>query len=225
MFKQCLTGLMVVLIVAPVAESRKKKSKAGKVTDSTYYDANYGFQGTFPGNWKPKVHKAESMVRVTLVQQDFEPDEVFKRRFEKMSFMGEATSPLIEFWIIEAAAKPKDVLDSLLLDESKSDWRKPLMAAVEPTWSNATFQGAEGGPYQQAKVGSLKGMRWKGIFNYLHVDWGIEVDQGVALVCLSLDDETAMVVLMRSEPEYLDATMEVAAEMQKTLQFEATAEE
>ncbi len=225
MLKRFFTIVILILLALQVAEGRKKRAKSGKVEGRTYQDAGYGFQITFPDNWKPKLHKADGIVRLTLVQQDFEPDELFNRKGNDMPFMGLACEPLIEFWVIETVAAPKDILDSLLLDKSKSDWRKPLFAAVQPTYSDVTFQGVKGGPYQRAKAGTVKGKLWKGIFEYLHVDWGFNANLGVALTCLSIEDKTSLVILVRAEPEYLDASMDVAFGMQKSLQLQSAERE
>lgn len=70
MKKLLILGLTLALL-APAAEARKKKGKAGKITDNVFRDDKYGFELTIHENWKPKIGKPKENVRLRLTQRQY----------------------------------------------------------------------------------------------------------------------------------------------------------
>lgn len=65
-----ILGLTLALL-APATHARKKQAKAGKVIDNVFTDSKYGFKMTVHENWKSKVGKAKSNVRLRLTQRKY----------------------------------------------------------------------------------------------------------------------------------------------------------
>ncbi len=222
MIKKCAVVTLAVLLAFCAADARKRKPKSGKVVDNVYQDADHGFGLTFPKNWNSKTHKGDGIIRLTLVQKDFKPDSLFNRGWNEMTFEPLASHPLIELWILQTQLEPKNVFDSLLEPESKSKWRKHLFATIQPAYTDAVFTEITGGSYKRIKDGPLKGLSWRGTFEYIRVDWGFQIPMGVHLTCLRFGGKEMLVVVSRSEPEYLDGVVKVVESILESLKLPET---
>ena len=225
MFNRTLIVALFILLAVPIAESRRKKSKSGKITDGVYHDATYGFQITLPGNWKPDIHKATTFYRLTLFEQTV-VEEMKKVNPEFIEQLGgnlwsiTPAEPLIELWVVPTTCSPRDVLDTLLSDETKSVWKERLLRTTHHPEETMQYQGVKGGSFCRTKTGPLKGTRWTGTFGHVapSLNW-LETELNVSLVSQALDNETVLVLVMRAEKEWLDLTIDTSNEMLVSLKI------
>lgn len=70
MKKLLLLGL-ILLLMAPTADARRKGKKAGEITGNVYRDNVYGYELTLHENWKAKVGKEGENVRLLLTQRNY----------------------------------------------------------------------------------------------------------------------------------------------------------
>lgn len=230
MFQRCVTIAILILLVLQVAEARKKKDKAGKITDGVYEDATFGFQVAIPENWEPKVHKAATLYRLALSEKTVleEKKKVNPEWIEQMGGTQWSISPappMIELWVVPTTHPPKDVLDTLLSDRSKSEWRKRLLRITRHPEETMEFRSVKDGSFRKTKSGPLKGTRWTGAFLYYAPSLeGLETELNVSLVCQSLDQETVLVLVMRTDKEWLNLTLAASNKMLASLKIKSDKE-
>ena len=69
--KNLTVSLLLLLMVAPTVDARRKKDKAGKITDVVYVDGKYGFQMTIHKNGKTRINKSDNNFRFSLTQRNY----------------------------------------------------------------------------------------------------------------------------------------------------------
>jgi hypothetical protein len=164
--KRLTIVLLALLVAAPAGFARRKKEKAGKVTDLVYTDSKYGFQLKLPEGWKYKTGDAKKNFRLFLVQKNFEvpPDYQDAEHYTQV--------PRIVVWADTTTLGASAFIDSLVSDSYRSDQKKDIYKEFE-----LINEGSAGsGTYREAlvprgrktiRVGDLKGFRWVGKCTYM----------------------------------------------------------
>ena len=98
-------GLIILsLLLCVTAEARKKKPKTGKIEDSVFVDAKYGFQVPILPNWKPRTPTDKGETRLTLTQIEYEEFETKGSKADKFLV------PKMAVFITESDREPDEYL-------------------------------------------------------------------------------------------------------------------
>ncbi|MDH4156539.1 MAG: hypothetical protein OEW00_04605 [candidate division Zixibacteria bacterium] len=124
MKKLILLG-MLVMLVAPGADARRKSKKAGEVDGLTYIDNNFDFKLTLSDGWKYKIGKNKDNYRLVLTQKNYQipPDYIDAPDYTKV--------PRIVVFVDTCALGPLPFIDSLLNDNYSTGQKKEILKEFE----------------------------------------------------------------------------------------------
>ena len=117
--------LLLLTLCLPSAFARRKKAKAGTVDKLTFVDDKYQFSLKLLDNWKYKIGDEEEIVRLTLVQKNYQipPDYMDAEDYTQV--------PRIVVWSGETNLSPTAFVDSLLSDSYDSDQKDDIYKEFE----------------------------------------------------------------------------------------------
>ncbi|MCK4462358.1 MAG: hypothetical protein KAW46_11180, partial [candidate division Zixibacteria bacterium] len=123
--KRLLVILLALLVMIPAVSARRKKAKAGKVTDNVFVDVKYGFQIDLPDDWKYKVGYDKSHFRLFLIQKNYEvpPDYQDAPDYTQV--------PRIVIWVDTTTLGAAAFIDSLVSQTYRSDQKKDILKEFE----------------------------------------------------------------------------------------------
>lgn len=120
MKKALIIGVLVALLI-PSIMARKPKVRAGKVKESVFTDARYGFSMNILNNWKYNIKLDKYNFRLVLVQKNYEIPAHY------MEAPDYTQVPRITLWVDTTSMSAFQFLDSLLSRTHKSKQKKELM--------------------------------------------------------------------------------------------------
>ncbi len=162
--KKLVILILVGLMMAPMAEARRKKPKAGVLDGNVYTDKNYGFQLTVHENWKARVNKQDDRVRLTITKKNYAIPNDF------MNAPDYTKIPRISVYVDTCSLGAHAFIDSLTSESFKSDQKKDIIKEFE------IFQHSEvyDGPVvpkgrSRLEVDGESGLMWKGQVKYKQI--------------------------------------------------------
>ncbi|MBU8932726.1 MAG: hypothetical protein KOO62_01845 [candidate division Zixibacteria bacterium] len=164
-----LRRLMILLIAlavcAPNADARKKKPKSGKIEDSVYTDAKYGFQITLPKAWTSRLRKLDDPYRLVLIQKNYQIPS------EYVDAPDYTLVPRLTVYVAETHVTPFEFLDSLLSDTYSSKVKKDIFKEFEILNNQSIGDGEREDVVtrkrKSLRVGENKGVLWQGKAKYI----------------------------------------------------------
>jgi hypothetical protein len=69
--KKLFLLVLVLLVMAPAVDARRKVKKAGEITGNVFRDNEYGYELTIHENWKAKVGKEGENVRLVMTAKNW----------------------------------------------------------------------------------------------------------------------------------------------------------
>ncbi len=219
-YSRIVVAVLAIVLTTASVDARKKRSKAGRIVDSIYIDAVYNFKLTIPDNFKTKIHKDKTFYRLTLVQDslvwDLKVIDRVQRRYDTV-----VVRPVIEVWVVSTLCSERQILDSLLSQETASDWVERLLMTLTEPYPKAQYRETNEGRFVRRKPGIPKATRWTGTFDYISMDLqGLKSKLDVSLVAVRLSKEAVLVMIMQAEREWLDATIAASDAMLASLVME-----
>lgn len=157
--------LLALAICVPGAGARKKKPKSGKVENSIFTDANYGFQLTVMDGWNSRLRKLDDPYRLVLIQKNYQipPDYIEAPDYTMI--------PRLTVFVAETHVSPFEYLDSLLSDSYSSKEKKEIMKEFEIINDNFVGDGEREDVITRKRksyrVGENKGVLWQGKAQYI----------------------------------------------------------
>ena len=119
--KQLVIIALALLMMAPCADAGRRKKPSGTIKDVVFTDLDYGFTIKGHDNWKAKVYKHDSNVRVAFTQIDFAVPTHY------MSVPDYTKIPRITVYVDTSSQNVHVLLDSLLSDDFKSEQKKEII--------------------------------------------------------------------------------------------------
>ncbi len=164
--KRLLIILLAFLVTIPMVSARRKKAKAGKVTDNVFVDVKYGFQIDLPDNWKYKVGNEKSHFRLFLVQKNYEVPHDYQDAPDYTQV------PRMVVWVDTTTLGAAAFIDSLVSKTYKSDQKKDILKEFELLNEGSVGSGTYRDPLvpkgrKTIRVGDMKGLRWAGKCSYM----------------------------------------------------------
>jgi len=164
MKKLIVTGLILTLLV-PTLEARRKKEKAGKVKDQIYTDSKYNFSLKIDKGWKYKIEGAKENFRLVLTQRTYEtpPDYMDAPEYTKV--------PRIVVFADTSSMGAMEFLDSLISDTYSSDQKKEIFKEFEILNDQVVEEGTERDETVTRKrrtitIAQKTAVLWEGRANY-----------------------------------------------------------
>jgi len=148
-------------MLTATADARRKKPKAGKITDGVYVDAKYNFQLTMLEGWDVSVQKDENNVRLSFKQKDYGIPGHFINAPDYTKI------PRIVVYVDTATPGVHPFLDSLLAEEFKSDQKKAILKEFDIL----QYSDISDGPVitkgrSRLELGGESGVLWRGQAKY-----------------------------------------------------------
>ena len=163
--KRLLIATLVLALLAPAVGARKKKKKAGEITDGVFLDAKHNFSLKLTEGWRAKVENDKSSYRLYLSQKQFQvpTDYMNAKDYTKV--------PRIAILVEESELSAFALLDSLLSETYKSDLKKTILKECEmlqgaSSGEGKTIEEAVARDRRPVTIGGLKGIRWTAKANY-----------------------------------------------------------
>jgi hypothetical protein len=162
--RKLLLITLALLIAAPCAFAARKTKVGGEIKDGYYVDETYGFQLKMHDNWKPRLFKEDSEVRLTLTQKDYAIPPAFA------GVPDYAKIPRITMYVDTTSMNPNAFMDSLLSPTFKSDQKSAIIKEFEFLQKTEIIDGdiTQRGR-DRVDVGGESGLLWKGQSKYLQL--------------------------------------------------------
>lgn len=155
----CLCFSAVVCLPGGVQGARKRANFTGTIQDSTYTDTESGFSVKLPPGWAHIRGKDGDLCHLRL----FEDDKVQKEINKEFGTSIQANA--MEFWIVKTAATPKECLDSILSDSSRSELRKAFLEHLDINLESSMSRGIENYRRKDTILAGRPAEYWRGFRN------------------------------------------------------------
>jgi len=147
----------LLLLIAPTADARRKRDKAGSIQDGVYTDKKYEFTMKLDEEWKVSIMKDEKPFRVVLVQKNYAIPNDYQdapdyTKVPKVVVYADTTSTGIFAFV-----------DSLFSDSYSSDQKNEIRKEFE--FLNEHEIVPRG--VKRLEVGGEKGVLWQGQAKYV----------------------------------------------------------
>jgi len=162
--KKLVIFILVGLMMAPMADARRKKPKAGEVDGDVYTDNRFGFQLTIHEEWKERVNKDEDRVRLTLTKKNYGIPTDFLNAPDYTKI------PRITVFVDTTSLGAHDFIDSLMSETYESDQKNDIIKEFEILQRTDIYDG-EVVPRGRSRleVDGESGLMWKGQVKYKQI--------------------------------------------------------
>lgn len=222
MKKLLLLGL-ILLLVAPTADARRKGKKAGEITGNVYRDNDYGYELTIHENWKAKVGKEGENVRLVLTQRNYSvpTDYLDAKDYTQI--------PEVVVFVDTSSLSAHVFIDSLVSPNFKSGQKSEILKDF------AILTEPELVPMQRTRmeIGGQSGLLWKAQAKYRKdvqtsststSGKTVRRSYGAAIAAVKVDKYIVLFQVM-SEWEFFDPVMKEAQPIIESLKVLQTEEE
>lgn len=231
MKKLILTCLVLALLV-PSLQARKKKEEAGIVKDLVYTDKKYDFSFNIAKGWKYKIQPNKGNFRVVLTQKNYEtpPDYMDAPEYTKV--------PRIVFYADTSSMGVLTFMDSLLSKTYSSDQKEEILKEFEILNEQAVEEGTERDKTVTRKrrtviIDEQRAALWEGKANYRkYVSTSVTALGGTRVygaygggIVVAKRDKTIVLAHVISEWGYFANIMQDALAMITTLNWGGEDEE
>jgi hypothetical protein len=182
--------ILAILIVVPQGYAKKKRSKAGKISDNIYKDIKYNFQFELPENWNRKVQKEKSNLRLILSQKDPKvPDEL-------MMTPDYAMIPSFFIYINESPLDPFEFIDSMVSETYKSKIKDDIYMDLIPDDENIKFNGIKTAKIRKVTLDEKTGINWLGTASFTFESGSQKKNFTYTTFCISVKKENDLLLFM-----------------------------
>ncbi len=208
MLRQSLLLLLVMLVGATAIEAREKR--AGTIKDNVFSDSKYGIQLSLPSEWTADVHKDDDFYRLTILQPEV-LEEKKPEPWRARKWLRSPAEPLIDIWIVETDYAPKDVLDTMVSNDSESAWKKRMLFSLGHPEEALVFREINQGSIADIPNIDSPALCWLGSFQYFAPSLNaIKVKMPVAATCMEIKPGLKLVMVMRSNREWFELTKDAS---------------
>ncbi|MEW5994735.1 MAG: hypothetical protein AB1744_10110 [Candidatus Zixiibacteriota bacterium] len=225
MRKLIIVGLALMLL-APTLDARRKKSKAGKVSDQVFVDKTYNFSLEIDPDWKYKIGDEEDNFRLVLTQKNYETPPKYMNASEYTKV------PRIVIYADTCGMGAMQVLDSLLSETYSSDRKKDVLKEFESINPSLIEEGTELDPTvtrarRPLEIGGEPAALWQGKAEYRkNVQTSASAIGGTRVygaygagIVAAKKGSTLVLLHVMSEWDYFEDIMSEALSMISTLQW------
>ncbi len=206
--------ILAILIVVPQGYAKKKKAKAGKISDNIYKDIKYNFQFELPENWERKVQKEKSNLRLLLTQKDPKvPDEL-------MMTPEYAMVPSFFIYINESPLKPSEFIDSMISETYKSKIKDDIYMDLIPEDDNIEFHGLKTSKIRKITLDEITGINWLGTASFTFESGTHKKNLTYTTFCIAVKKEKNMLLFLgRCEIQFVDEISGILLNMANSLNW------
>jgi hypothetical protein len=218
-------GLMLALVV-PSLQARRKKEKAGTVQDMVYTDKKYNFKLTIDDGWKYKIKPNKENFRLILTQKNYEIPSNY------LDAPDYTYVPRIVVYADTSSMSVFAFLDSLLRRTYSSAQKKEMLKEFEFINEMDVEEGTEREPIVTKRripieIGGEPGVRWEGQVQYVkYVTTSASSLGGKRVygaygggIVVAKKGKNVVVFHVMSEWDFFRPVMDEALMMIKTLQW------
>jgi len=162
--KKLVIFVLAGLMLAPMADARRKKPKAGTLADGVYTDNSYGFQLTVHENWKARVNKLDDKVRLSITKKNYGIPNDFLNAPDYTKI------PRIVVYVDTTSLGAHAFIDSLTSETFKSDQKKDIIKEFEILQQSDIYDGPvvpKG--RSRLEIDGESGLMWKGQVKYKQI--------------------------------------------------------
>ena len=158
--KRLLLMIMLVMVCLPQAHAKRKIAKAGKVKNSTFVDATYGFNFKIGKDWDYKIQKKDRNHRIVLTQVNYQvpPHYLDAPDYTRI--------PKIVVWVDTTSMGIFPFMDSLLSESYKSDQKKDILKEFEILVDDTGRDPLQQRARRTKTIAGEKGIYWTGRAQY-----------------------------------------------------------
>jgi hypothetical protein len=204
--KRLLAIGLVLLLMAPATDARKRRPKAGEIEDNVYRDTQYGFELTLHENWKSKVGKDKDNVRLRLTQRNYQVPADY------IDAPDYTAIPQLVVYVDTTSFGPHVFIDSLTNEDFESDQKKDILKEFE------FLNEPELIPKMRSRleVAGQSGLIWRGEAKYTkevqtsassRSGKRVKSSYGGAIAAVKIDDNTIVMFYVMTEWEYFEPVM------------------
>jgi len=135
--RKLMLMVLVIALCLPNAQARRKKDKAGKVTDHVFVDKKFDYSLKISEGWKYKVQANKSNYRISLIQKNYQIPSDYLDAEDYTQI------PKVILWVGETKLGEGPFIDSLLSDSYRSDAKKDILKEFELINDNSAGSGTE----------------------------------------------------------------------------------
>ncbi|HWR83313.1 MAG TPA: hypothetical protein VN285_08420 [Candidatus Deferrimicrobium sp.] len=123
--KKLVIGCLILSLLAPGLQARKKTEKAGEVAGNVYTDSRFGFTLRLDDRWKFRIMPNKDNFRLILTQKNYDipPDYLQAQEYTKV--------PRVVVYADTSSLSPLAFLDSLLSPTFTSLQKKEILKEFE----------------------------------------------------------------------------------------------
>jgi hypothetical protein len=162
--KKLVIFILAGLMLAPMADARRKKPKSGALSDGVFTDATYGFQLTVHENWKARLSKKDDNVRLTITKKNYGIPNDFLNAPDYTKI------PRIVVYVDTTGMGTHEFVDSLTSETFKSKQKKEIVKEFEILQQSDIY---DGGVVSKGKarleIDGESGLLWKGQVKYKQI--------------------------------------------------------
>ena len=123
--RKIFIGAMLLLLMAPMLEARRKRDKAGRISDGVYQDKEYAFSLEMDEAWKVNIMKNEEQLRLVFVEKNYQVPNDYTETpdFTKV--------PRLAVYVDTTSMSVYAFIDSLLSETFESDQKNDIRKEFE----------------------------------------------------------------------------------------------
>lgn len=217
--KKILLGLLVVALLVPSVDARRKTPKAGKIDDGVFTDTKYGYSLNLSDDWDPRVRKDKEEFRLTMIKRNYGIPTHYLNA-EDYTY-----APRIVLFVGETNLSASQLIDSLVSYDYGSDMKNEMRKEFDFLNEQEIIpQGRK--PFQ---IGDLQAYQWVGEAKYMKAvqtsassagGKRVNSSYGGSLIAVKKPGtDTVLVIHIMCENEFFDNVFAQAMQMISTLKW------
>jgi len=153
--KKVMILLLMVVFAVGIADARKRKSKAGEISDSVYTDNKYNFSLVISDKWDTSIKKDDSKVRLILIKKQYDIPNEYRHAPTYTQV------PKVIVYVDTSSLPTPVFVDSLISDKFKSGQKNEMLQEFKLLFGDFV-------PEKRSKmsVGDVEGIKVSGERRY-----------------------------------------------------------
>lgn len=148
---------LALLMLFSAADAGRRKPKAGVIKDGIYHDNKHNFEFAIHENWKPRVSKDKSKLRVAMTQRNYAIPSDY------MSAPDYTLVPRLVVYCDTTSLSVHSFIDSLTSDKFRSDQKKKIVREFDFLQEPEIIPKGR----KRLTIGEESGLMWKGQAKYV----------------------------------------------------------
>jgi hypothetical protein len=155
--KRFISYALLLLLLVPSIDARRKRDKAGRIVDGVYHDKKYGFQLTLDEEWKVSIMDNDEPFRLSLTQKNYliPTDYADAPDYTKV--------PRVVVYADTTSFGVFAFVDSLLSDEYESDQKSDIEREFEILYESDLIPRGQ----KRIEIAGEKGIQWTAQAKYV----------------------------------------------------------